>query len=192
MKILSGWHLVTVVTRQPPPPTIYILTLVKPFSFVWYVIPLLKTRALEFTRDLFQQVYDEKIKKRMTDCIYWPQYSPGGGVQWLQPKPWTSSIGQYARYCTGATLGPSKWQAKLAHFLSLFYLLFCWWLLGQYGASSCPMAASSGFPGSPGHAASGNAVCIAPEHRRGHQNGQRRRCICSSSSILSLTITIAK
>jgi hypothetical protein len=44
----------------------------------------------------------------------------------------------------------------------------------------------------PGHAASGNAICIPPAHRRGHQNGWWTRCICSSLSILSLTITIAK
>ncbi len=31
------------------PPTNYILTLIKPFSFVWYVIPLLKTGALAST-----------------------------------------------------------------------------------------------------------------------------------------------
>jgi hypothetical protein len=30
---------------------------------------------------------------------------------------------------------------------------------------------------SPGHAALGNAICIAPVHRRGHQNGWRMRCI---------------
>jgi hypothetical protein len=49
-----------------------------------------------------------------------------------------------------------------------------------------------GSPDSPGHAAMGNAVCIAPAHRRGHQNGQQRRCIFSSSLILSSTITMAK
>jgi hypothetical protein len=32
------------------------------------------------------------------------------------------------------------------------------------------MAASSGFRSSPGHAASGDAVCIALAHRSGHQN----------------------
>jgi hypothetical protein len=30
----------------------------------------------------------------MTDCIYRLQYLPDGGIQWLLPKPWTSSIGQ--------------------------------------------------------------------------------------------------
>ena len=78
----------------------------------------------------------------------------------------------------------------------IVWLLFCWlspWRpLGQYGLSSCPMPVSSGFWSSPGHATSCNAVCIAPVHRRGHWNGWRTRCICSSSSILSSTITVAK
>jgi hypothetical protein len=29
--------------------------------------------------------------------------------------------------------------------------------------------------GSPGHAALGNAICIAPAHRCGHRNGQQQR-----------------
>jgi hypothetical protein len=46
-----------------PPPTNYILTLIKPFSFVWYVIPLLKTGVLASTCDLFVRVDDEKTCK---------------------------------------------------------------------------------------------------------------------------------
>ncbi len=44
-------------------PINYILTLVKPFSFVWYVIPLLKTGVLALTRDLFLQFWRWKHKK---------------------------------------------------------------------------------------------------------------------------------
>ncbi len=47
-----------------PPPTNYILILIKPFFFVWYVIPLLKTGALAPTCDLFVRVDDEKTKKK--------------------------------------------------------------------------------------------------------------------------------
>jgi hypothetical protein len=43
------------------------------------------------------------------------------------------------------------------------------------------MAAFSGFLYSPGHAALGNAICIAPLHCHGYQNGQQRRYICSLS-----------
>jgi hypothetical protein len=82
---------------------------------------------------------------------------------------------------------------KTATFLGVFVdCLSPWRPLGQYVASSQPMAASSGFRSSPGHDALGNAVSIAPAHHHGHQNGQRTRCICSSLLILSSTITVAK
>jgi hypothetical protein len=47
-----------------PPPTNYLLTLIKPFSIVWYIIPLLKTGAFNSTRDLFLWVDDEKTCKK--------------------------------------------------------------------------------------------------------------------------------
>jgi hypothetical protein len=53
-------------------------------------------------------------------------------------------------------------------FLMLFCLLMPWRPLGQYGASSCQMAASSGFQSSPGYAALGDALPIAPADRHGH------------------------
>ncbi len=74
----------------------------------------------------------------------------------------------------------------------LFVCLLPWRPLGQYGASSRPMPAPGGFQSSPGHAALGNATFIASTRLHGHQNGLRRRHICSSLSILSSTITIAK
>jgi hypothetical protein len=46
------------------PPTNYILTFIKPFSFVWYVIPLLKTRFLALTRDLFLRFWRWKHQKK--------------------------------------------------------------------------------------------------------------------------------
>ncbi len=42
---------------QIDPPTNYILTLIKPFSFVWYFIPLLKTGFLASTHHLFLQFW---------------------------------------------------------------------------------------------------------------------------------------
>jgi hypothetical protein len=134
----------------------------------------------------------KKNKVGMTDCNYWPQYSHNSGIQWLLPKPWTSSIRRCARYCTGAPPRPSKWPSKLVHFLLSCCLLLPWQPLGQYGASSCPMAASSSFRGSPGHAALGNAICIAPAYCHGHQNCKQQRNILMPLSILSLTITVAK
>jgi len=46
------------------------------------------------------------------------------------------------------------------------------------------MAASSGFWCSPGHAAWGDAACIASTPHHGHQNGPQRRGICLPPPIL--------
>ncbi len=61
-----------VILITKPPPTNYILTLIKPFSFVWYVIPLLKTGALASTCDLFVQVDDEKTRKNRCFFVWLP------------------------------------------------------------------------------------------------------------------------
>ncbi len=53
------------------PPKNYILTLIMPFSFVWYVIPLLKTGALASTCDLFLRVDDEKTGKNQCMHVQW-------------------------------------------------------------------------------------------------------------------------
>jgi hypothetical protein len=53
----------------------------------------------------------------MSDGCYWPQYLPDGSIQWLLPMPWTSFNGQWAQYRTGAPPQPSKWPAKLVHFV---------------------------------------------------------------------------
>jgi len=65
-------------------------------------------------------------------------------------------------------------------------------LMGQYGASSRPMAVSSGFQNSPGHAALGDAICIAPLHHHVYQNGQQRRYIHSLLPPLSFNQNVAK
>ncbi len=76
--------------------------------------------------------------------------------------------------------GHQNGQQIWSIFLSSFCLLLPWRSLGRYGVSSCLMAASNGFRGSPGHAALGDAVCITPAHHHGHWNGQWQRCTCSS------------
>jgi hypothetical protein len=50
---------------------------------------------------------------------------------------------------------------------------------------------SSGFRSSPGHAALGKAICIAPAYRRGHQTSQPMRYTCSSLPTFSLTLFVA-
>jgi len=54
-----------------------------------------------------------------------------------------------------------KWPLKWVHNTSLFCLLLPWWPPRRYGASSRPMAASSGFRCSHGHAALGDAEACA-------------------------------
>ncbi len=72
---------VLIFCSSPPPPTNYTSILIKPFSFVWYIIPLLKTGALASTRDLLLTM--KKLVKTgvcMTDCNYWLQYLPNDSV----------------------------------------------------------------------------------------------------------------
>jgi hypothetical protein len=52
----------------------------------------------------------------VTNCNYWPQYLPDGSIQWLLPKPWTSSIRQCVWNRTGAPPGPSKWPSTVDPF----------------------------------------------------------------------------
>ncbi len=178
------------------PPQQIIFTSLESFSFVWYVIPLLKTGALASTCNLFLQVDDEKTcKKLVYACLMvsighntHPVTASSGLYQSPGPPPLGNTWGLVPALCHGNQNGQQSWSI----FLSSFCLLLPWQPLGQYRASSCPMAASSGFRSSPGHAALGNAVCIAPAHCHGHQNGQQRRCICLLSSILCLTLLIAK
>ncbi len=82
--------------------------------------------------------------------------------------------------------------AKKVHFASLFCWLSSWRLQGQYGASSCLMAASSGFRCSPGHAASGNATCFVLTPPLDRQNGLQQRHIRSLPPIFCLTPLVAK
>jgi hypothetical protein len=137
----------------------------------------------------------KKLKKNrvcMTNCMYQPQYLPNGGVQWLLPKPWTFSIGQCMRYCTGAPPQPSKWPANLVHFFVIILLAVALAATQAIQVISRRMAASSGVWVSPGHATSSNAICIAPAHPQGLQNGLRQRYILMSSLILPSTITLSK
>jgi hypothetical protein len=95
-------------------------------------------------------------------------------------SPGTSPMGNAHGIVPAHHCGHQNGQQRWSIFLSLFCLLLPWQLLGQYNASSFPMVVSSGFWGSPGHAALGDAVCIVFVHRHGHQNSQQRRCIRSS------------
>ena len=98
------------------PPTKYSIKLVKCFSLVWYVIPLLIFGAILVLCGLFLTIQRWNIPQTtgvgMSLLCYWSECLPNGGIQWLLVKPWTSSIGRCARYCTAASWWPSKWPAK--------------------------------------------------------------------------------
>jgi hypothetical protein len=126
----------------------------------------LKTGAFLSTRDLFLQVDNEKTQKnqRMHDQLLllatiiaqcWRPVAYSGALDLLY---WAMRAGIILAHCHGHQNG----QQSRCMFLFLFYLLLPWQPLGRYGASSRPMAASSGFWGSPEHAALSNAACIAP------------------------------
>ncbi len=103
-----------------------------------------------------------------------PMAVSSGFYQSPGPPPSGNARTNVPAHCRGHQNGQQSWSI----FSSFFHLLSPWRLPGQYGASSCLMVGSSGFEGSPGHAASGDAVCIAPTHMHGYQNGLQQRCIC--------------
>ena len=94
-------------------------------------------------------------------------------------KPSTSSIRRCVQYSTGTSPRPLKWPAKGGYFVLTFCWLLPWRPPGQYIVSSCLIAMSSGFRNSPGHATSGDALCIAQAHRHVDRNGRRTRCFVS-------------
>jgi hypothetical protein len=138
----------------------------------------------------------KKIKKNQR-MHNWLHVSAAILAQWQHPVFSTKALYLfYWAMCTvmyRRTTAAIKMASKVGPFLLLlFHLLLPWRPLGQYGASSHPMVASSGFWSSPGHAALGNAICIALAHCHGHQNGKQWRCICLLSSLFFLTLLIAK
>ncbi len=128
------------------------------FSSVWHVIPPLLFGANMSTQALFP---DEIEETEQVIARWWRLVA--FSVKATNLLHWAMCA-----VCTPASGWPSKWPAKWVHFALMFCWLSPWWLQGQYGASSCLMAASSGFWWSPGHAESGNALRIAPMRPRGH------------------------
>jgi hypothetical protein len=142
--------------------------------------------ALASTRDLFVRFDDEETQKnqgrldrlQLLVAILAQRWRLVASNKALNLFYWVMHAVLYRRTATAI-----KMASLLGKFFLLsFHLLLPWRPLGRYGMSSCPMAASSGFRSSPGHAASGNAICIAPAHPCGHQNGRRMRCIHLSLS----------
>ena len=178
------------------PLTIYSFKLVKCFSSVWYVTPLLLLGAILVLCGLFGPVDDEIYHKQPGYAC--PFYAIGASACLMtafsgfykshEPPP----LGDVRDIVPAHHHVHQKRPAKCVHFTLLFCLLLPWRPWEQYGASSPQMAASSGLWCSPGHAASGNAACIASTPPHGHQNGLRRRCICSLPSPFLLGVIVDK
>ncbi len=109
-------------------PTNYIVTLVKPFSFVCYVLPLLKTGALALTRDLFLQVDDEKTWKKQ--AYAWPIATIGrntcpmvassGFYQSPAPPSLGDACGIVPAHLRGSQNGQQSWPI-----ITLFFVCCC-------------------------------------------------------------------
>jgi hypothetical protein len=140
-----------------------------------------KKTKVGLTRNLFVQVDDEKTQKKQgrLDQL---QLLATILAQWRRLVASNKALNLFYRVMHAVLYRRTAVAIEMASLLGTFFLLsFCLLLpgrpLGRYGASSRLMAASSGFRSSPGHAALGNAICIAPVHHCGHQNGRRMRFI---------------
>ncbi len=101
-----------------PPPINYIVTLVKPFSFIWYVIPLLKTGVLVSTRNLFLRFWQWKHKKRrshvqfiLSDIIF---------TQWRRPVASSKALYLLHQVICAVTYRRIAMAIKTACFLGVF------------------------------------------------------------------------
>jgi hypothetical protein len=137
-------------------------------------------------------------KHKKNGCWYYQwQLSVAILVLWWQPVAsnialdllhWAMGVVSYRH-----TAMDIKMDSKVgAYFFLLFCLLLPRQLPGQYGESSHPTAASSGFRSIPQHVAFEDAHRIALVNPQGLQNGPRGRYISLSLLILSSTTTVAK
>ncbi len=125
-----------------------------------------------------------KNSKKNQGRLNWLQLSAAILARWQHLVAFTKALNLLYRVMHTVLYRHTAAAIKMASLLGTFFVVVCllmpWRPLGQY--SSCPMAASSGFRSSPGHAALGNAICITPAHCCGHQNSRQMRCIRSSLS----------
>jgi hypothetical protein len=137
---------------------------------------------------------DENIKKK--HCSHVPTMLSGLILaRWRRPVASSEDLDLLHWAMHTVTYQRIAMAIEMASFAGVFVdcclCLLLWRPLGQYGASSCPMLSPSGFWSSPGYAALGNVVCIAPAHRRGHQNGRRMRGICSPPPPFLFAVIVA-
>ncbi len=157
------------------PPPKYILSLVKPSSFVWYVIPPLKQGSYRQPVTFSYGFDDENIKKTRRSHV--PTMLSGIILaRWWRPVASSEALDLLHWAMRVVTYRHIAMAIKMAIFAGVFVdcCLYACCPGGRWGNTEW-MPASSGFRSSPGHAALGDAVCIARAHCRGHRNGQQRR-----------------
>ncbi len=132
------------------PPTNYILTFIKPFSFIWYVIPLLKTGFFALTRDLFYGFDNENIEK---NCRSHVQCMLSGIIlaRWQRPVASSEALDLLHRAIHAVTYQRIAMAIKTACFLGVFVdcCLFACCPGGRWGnteqvAAQCRCPVASG------------------------------------------------
>ncbi len=143
-------------------PTKYHILLLNSFPSVWYVIPLLLWGILTSPWAFFQRVDDEKTPKKRRFFVSLPSIGcnthPMAVFSGILQSPKSPPLGNVC-----GTVLAHRHGHQFGHLFRcicwlLFVCLLPWRPLGQYGASSCPMPASSGFRSSLGHTTSGDAI----------------------------------
>ncbi len=130
-------------------PTNYIVTFLKPFSLVWYVIPLLKTGFLASTCDLFlrfwrwihQKKHRSHVQFMLSDIILAQWQRSVASSEALDLLHWEMRVVTYRCIAMAIKTATFFWCICWL----LFVCLLPWRPLGWYRASSCPMAASRGI-----------------------------------------------
>ena len=95
-----------------PPPINYILNLVKPFHFDWYVIPLLKRGVLALTRDLFLQKHRSHVWFMLSDIIL---------AQWRHPVASNEALDLLHWAMHAVTYRGIAMAIKMASFAGVFF-----------------------------------------------------------------------
>ena len=180
------------------PPTKYCIVLPNFSPLYRYVITLLLLGSLTSPWSLCSEwrVMMKKLGKNrgffvpllLSAAILAQWWHPVASVVALNHPVSSDTCGIVPANCHGHQNG----QQTGCIFSSSLFRLWLWRPLGQYGASSCPMAAFSGFRSSPRHPPLGNTACIASTPLHGYQNGLRQRHTCLSLSIFCMTLLVAK
>ncbi len=140
----------------------------------------------QFDNEIYPQNMGRHVRLMPIGVSAHPMAAFSGFYESHEPPP----LG-YERSIVSAHRHGHRTASKVDTFYIVVLLLSPWRPSGRYGASSRPMAASSGFRRSPGHAESGDALRIASMRLHGHRNGPRWRYICSPLLHFLIAVIIA-